>query len=117
MNNTAENNRLIAEFLGTDKAVLDGYDNETLIRHVKYHFDWNWLMGVIDKIETLEYKDKGKYRFCSYGYMFHFSAEKLDNSKSIPELNYYASVENKIRGAHKAVVEFIKWYNSSSDKA
>ena len=61
--NTTENNKLIAEFLGakqydeTDNFVYfdetnNIFSNDTIsIKDLKFHYDWNWLMEVVDKIE------------------------------------------------------------------
>ena len=53
INMEGRNNRLIAEFMGAEGHPLD---------QMKYHTSWDWLMPVIEKIETLGYNFEKNYQ-------------------------------------------------------
>jgi hypothetical protein len=115
---TVEGNVLIAGFMGyetdNDNGVLhfiipehpievhwmgnaDRYERDML----KYHQNWEWLMPVIDKIESLGSKvQTSTSPRCSRHYceirVFGFAHEWADT---------------KIEAAYNAIVKFIKWYN------
>lgn len=97
---TIDNNKLIAEFDGwtphpTLKEVYIKGDiimsiNPLAISRFNYDNDWNLLMPVVDKINRIvDIHDAGS-AFGSYGIGIRY---------------------NQIKPAHKAVVEFINWYN------
>ena len=111
-----ENNKIIAEFMGAyqDDKGYWGFTN-TKERHrwhtdrfldaTYYDTDWNWLMGVVGKIEE----------------MADWSLELLTTDKKeyqmlIPLSNTNIIVEMKIEAVYKACVEFIKWYNENGAK-
>jgi hypothetical protein len=137
-----ENNKLIARFMGyTDTSDefkikwLDVQDMERvnkagrkyipiLIKNkglvseqilfedsMQYHSSWNWLMLVIGKIQKL-YDSKDKFGalidittthieiICKD---FHYVDDKIENNW----------IPFDIERVYKAVIEFIKWYNSN----
>jgi hypothetical protein len=99
--NTTENNKLIAEFMGyetydhTDSIAIrlsngNEFNSEAIGHiHVKFHTSWDWLMPVVGEIDHLEYE-----------------SERLDKIEM-------AIKTRQINAVHKAVVEFIKWYNEN----
>lgn len=67
--------------------------------HLKFHLSWDWLILAIEEIESLGYD---------------FSIDNCyvriwDSGLSNFEMEF--SEPTKLMTAHKAVVEFIKWYN------
>ena len=66
--------------------------------NIEYQTNWNWIMMVIEKIETLEDSfvdiSKNYTRIMSFN---HYE-EWYDN-------------DSKRNTTYKAIVEFIKWYN------
>lgn len=102
-------NVLIAEFMGfviknfgaaflryTDYAHRnEEYYDWKLVRDLKYHSDWNWLMTVVEKIIYGEYPDLDESKYNHYSLAI------------MRELSYA-----KIEAVWKAVVEFIEWYNN-----
>ena len=103
-------NKIIAEFMGyikhtQTKAYLttDGYFHE---RDLKFHKDWNWLMEVVEKIESL-------------GYSVNISSSMVyingDNSRIVSSFNIGFKI-TKIEAVYNACVEFIKWYNENPAK-
>lgn len=104
--NTAENNKLIAEFLGgyqydnhDDFITFDEtnniFSNDTIsLKNLKFHTDWNWLMEVVEKIESLSHEQK----------VINWSRQ----NKNIFDLKL---TESKIEAVYNACVTFIEWYN------
>lgn len=115
-NSTTENNCLIAEFMG-----FDVYDDElfgntirvfsvktddtverALKRHhvnqLKYTSSWDWLMPVVKRIHNLQ----------PQAFEVDLSAGPLS---PLAELKIIDSIE----AVYKAVVEFIKWYNTQHE--
>jgi len=101
-------NKLIAEFLGYETYEMNGVlnveyseDNIRTIQDTHYHIDWNWLMQVVEKIESLGVVVEIRENVCYI--------ETTPN-------DYYSELETtKIQAVYKACVEFIKWYNEQPE--
>lgn len=113
MKNTEENkmigegNRLIADFMNQkfpdDYRIDSTYiDREYGNISCNYHSSWNWLMPVVEKIESLGGDVVIYYRSCSI----------MVKEKYYNDLSQSTSDFNKIYSTYKAVVKFIKWYSS-----
>jgi hypothetical protein len=97
-----ENNKLIAEFMGNIPIFENEYQMVTHnnmcygIDELKYDTDWNWLMPVVERIESLgivvEIRENVCYIETSLG-------------------NYSELEDTKLQATYKAVVKFINWYN------
>jgi hypothetical protein len=105
-----ENNKLIAEFMS-----IEYKDNYVVIRRdsfsganpsgkvwqeCKYHSDWNWLMPVVEKIDSL----------CSnrgFEISSRFVHIRVDNNLTISS----GVCSNRIEAVYNACVEFIERYN------
>ena len=111
---TIENNKIIAEFLSVkihpcetienfkflpieERGLYNGY----FIDELKYHEDWNWLMVVVEKIESLGYRIEIVKHICR---IYLSNKETIIISENTP----------KIEAVYNAVVEFIKWYNNQN---
>ena len=112
MENIIENNKLIAEFLGETKQPFEfsqfGYINslgewkDTFFdNQLKFHSDWNWLMEVVEKIESLGYRIEIVKHICR---IYLSNKETIIISENTP----------KIEAVYIACVEFIKWYNNQN---
>lgn len=120
-----ENNKLLAEFLGwlvmecyvtpTDEAItslkLNSEFKEIPPYTMKFHNDWNWLMLVVDKIESLglgqrNFTVKISYDVCSIDFT------SLHERRETP-LIFKRSTDqrNKIEAVYNACVEFVEWLN------
>lgn len=105
---TTENNKLIAEFIGC-KAIFKDKKEYQMVTHenmcyganeLQYHKDWNWLMEVVEKIESLDN---------------NFIIEGNKGFINIPQRKQVeVRKETKIEAVYNACVEFIKWYNKQS---
>jgi len=93
---TTEGNKIIAEFMGYEKVHEDLY----------YHSNWNLLMPVVEKIETLDYEFLVNSQQIGFGeYMF------------AGEFNWLVEINREeitlIQSIYDAVIQFIQWYNQN----
>tara|TARA_R110002020_G_scaffold154637_2_gene334701 strand:- start:627 stop:995 length:369 start_codon:yes stop_codon:yes gene_type:complete len=116
-----EDNKLIAEFMGygkDEKENIHWIDTEDAYgiasEDLKYHTDWNWLMPVVDKIETIH----GVYRRggLTNGGQMH----NAKDTKYIMEYGRYnrciahSYAQDRLSAEYNAIVEFIKFYNQNN---
>lgn len=134
--NTTENNKIIAEFMG----VLEWEENTFNINGsnyslggLKYHFDWNWLMEVVEKIETtlwditqtkpyIRRKEsfKGTTSLCGEFIIGYDNREEFKGWTSYIALGTLPSIvikdfdnrfKTKIEAYYNACLAFIQWHN------
>ena len=107
-------NKLIAEFMGIS---IDGefayiedegspLEEVMPINKLNYHTSWDWLMPVIEKIESL-------------GYTFEKNYQRVDKDwQSLivkgNDILYQEFNENSLQCSHYVVAEFIKHYNQNN---
>ena len=116
-----EQNKLIAEFMGyeTDNIEVTMPENfrevyrfesapsdffsSTLfkLQDCKFHSSWDWLMPVVEKIESL-----------GHGVTIYRKGCHINNEASFSVNGFKHS--SKIEQTYKAVVEFINWYNQQN---
>lgn len=103
-------NEIIAEFMGDkDKILCDPkwMKGDELV-YLRYHTSWDWLMPVVEKIESLQgrtailFSNTHKH-ICTISERDHTMLAQKDG-------------ETKIEAVYKAVFEFIKWYNENNPK-
>jgi len=116
-------NELIAEFMGLQSKNVPVYkyiDDPNPVRKevyligvkqysvdkLKYHTSWNWLMPVVEKIESL-------------GYRVLIVTDEVDiesNAKNSIQKSFgtYCPDGTKKGATYKAVVGFINWYNENN---
>jgi hypothetical protein len=129
MNNITENNKLIAEFMGfklqqdpTERwfgnyfaIPNDAWSNRLELLH--FDTDWNWLMEVVEKIESIKsydrdvfgtevkiYKDKCTIK------SGHYNTKGVVYSKE----QYFDGIrqeKSKKESTYTLCIDFIKWYN------
>lgn len=98
---TIEKNKLIAEFMGY--AIIDSHGNHKDDNY-KYHSSWDWLMMVVQKIESLGFDVNIKGISCS--------VNKLCETNTL--VNWVLGDRTKkIDLVYITVVEFIEWYNKN----
>jgi hypothetical protein len=100
MDSTHENNKLIAEFMGyANKRPL----TDSLLE--KLYNDWNSIMPVVDKIDSLELDGDT------------FAVDIYQTGAQIFQYGNYNTElltvdgANRMQATYKICVEFIKWYN------
>ena len=122
------NNKLIAEFMGGitssvpnlinlpqtrgDANIHSVKGSEVLpngtysvhrLNELKYHSSWDWLMPVVEKIESDERYDVD---------ILQYGTRITDNQKEIVNNIANISFDKKIDHTYQAVVEFINQYNN-----
>lgn len=100
-------NKLIAEFMS-----MEDYQEMGEYVTPNYHTSWDWLMPVVEKIESFQDGEDGDlmrghlYNFrIEQHFVYIFDAESMDD---IIEMNG----DSKIDATYNAVVEFINQYNN-----
>lgn len=85
---------------------VEGF-HQYLVDEIKYHSSWDWLMPVVEKIESMGHKTiiGGGDFWGNYCNILH-SNGSLDKAMG--------QGETKIEAVYKSIVEFILWYNSQS---
>lgn len=104
MKTIEEGNKLIAEFMGItpiveNNGVVYKDPNTGHIMLIRYHTSWDWLMPVVEKIESLGYGVTIYRKGCHINDIGLFGVNGFNH-------------KSKIEQTWLAVVEFIKWYNN-----
>ena len=105
-----ENNKLIADFMNSEAMFLNTAINPYGAYHrmksghqgyepLKYHKEWNWLMPVVEKIETMDYGIK----MCRKVVEIYIDSTKENIIKTKESC--------RIDSLYEAIIEFIKYYN------
>lgn len=110
-----DGNKLIAEFMGFEfvanqsrymLTISDFLENE-LASTYKFKISWDWLMPVVDKIESLNEVCDFNINYCSvYGH--EVSVSNLYKNTFNP---YSVKDETKIEAVYNACLKFIQYYN------
>jgi len=97
-----EDNRLIAEFLGSrvtvDTYFINGMYMSIDDSELKFHSDWNWLMEIIEKIKVINQTAVGEFK----DKLLHYQR----NNKTIFDLSILECKEV----VFDLGLEFSKWY-------
>lgn len=124
-----ENNVLLADFLEFQKTDLGWFDSEGVLSEIEqdncfdslyFDTDWNWLMAVVLKIESLKY-------FFNSGPFIDDSTQELTGEYwcAINQLSSNLKPENfidvcgcdsKLKATYKACIEFVKWFNQQNNE-
>lgn len=101
-----ENNKIIADFMGYKIESNEVFPLLYLIHadwfaveELKFHSDWNWLMEVVENIE-------------SNGFNFEIKKNWARISRKGENIILrWEEDRSKIEAVYNACIEFIKWYN------
>jgi hypothetical protein len=126
---TTENNKLIAEFMGIKELITESQflamehkaHNPTIIEYLKYNTDWNGLMEVVEKIESIkpfQLMDRNWIGFDvkiykTFNTQTHYCTIKYLKEQGDMTISNGFSKQSKIEAVYNACVEFIKWYNEN----
>jgi len=77
------------------------------VSELKYHASWDWLMPVVDKIESIHEESNGvKY--------FLYDIDITQHSCRIDSIGIHmGGFNSKIEATYAAVLAFIEWYNEN----
>ena len=81
---------------------------------LRYYNEWNWIMPVVEKIESIKDKHHGYFGVYINSNSCTIQGTNLRTDiKQDPPI-YYSNfvLEDKLKSTYKAVIEFIKWYNN-----
>lgn len=126
------NNRLIGEFMGADfkeskgcftgisyfldytKCELkpDDREDQVWIHHIFYHTSWDWLMPVVEKIESMS-TERQWFTVLIQGKICSISRNWIGLHGSSSSTIGFESTGIKIENTHKAIIEFIHWHNAN----
>lgn len=123
-----EGNKLIAEFMGYHfKKNIERYAGTFYYKGKKrfvqpeslqYHSSWDWLMPVVEKIESIVDSYHGHFgvHISSNNCTIQATNFRSDKIKEPPMFfaDHYGAT--KIEATWLAVVFFIKWYNTHNEK-
>jgi hypothetical protein len=109
-------NELIAEFMGVSRHRTEPhlfwcqpYNCFTSLDNLAYHSSWDWLMPVVERIAK-----------AGYDVELYASGLNENHECHIHDTgNSYACIEDSysmLNATYKAVVEFIKWYNTKQQE-
>lgn len=114
--NTTENNIKIVEFMGIRPYKLEAfYDNVTTatnyIENPCFHNSWDWIMPVVERIETLETKDGRTFTID----MHRDSVLIFEYGTYINEI-VFTEGKGRLENLYNACVEFIEWWNKQPEQ-
>jgi hypothetical protein len=107
-----EGNKLIAEFMECEEKgyyrwirmpypQAGKWVNE---RHLEYHTSWDWLMPVVEKIESLAAFNVIIFKRC---------CDVQDDNSVGDHIIEVTAAPSKIEAVYDAVLQFIQWYNQN----
>jgi hypothetical protein len=128
-------NNIVVEYLGlvNGRPVEDAWAKA--VQYLNYENDWNQLIPIVEKIESLELEDLF-YQWEDNGYdrepctrsNFEGISVEIENNRCmiyvhlaldpihiINKGSYNNPFQTKIEAVYAAVVEFIKWYNEMKE--
>lgn len=124
---TIEGNKLIGEFMGYTYGNISGWVHGSRIgfykkddtgnivefyneNNLKYNSSWDWLMPVVEKINTVCIERGGE--LSNHSRDQEELSDPLDNPKHWKSWSYhYIHLSTKRESVWNDVVEFIEWYN------
>lgn len=88
-------------------------EKQRFYKQAKYHTDWNWLMGVVEKIEKqcFKFTIEGDY-FMGRHNIIKVTGVGMGDFSCIVESK---DVKTKLELTYEAVIQFIHHYNNQSN--
>lgn len=127
-----ENNKIIVEFLGWEKIYPEGYVEYILPKSLadpiykldsrfilEFDTDWNWLMEVVEKIESIKEPYHGRFGVYISSNSCTIQSTNFRPDKPIPNPpHYYDNVvlNSKMESTYNAVIRFINFYNKQKEE-
>ena len=81
----------------------------------EFHSDWNWLMAVVEKIESIKDPHHGYFGVYISSNSCTIQGTRFRSDKMEDPPIYFNDIvlSNKIENTYTAVITFIKWYNEN----
>ena len=132
-----ENNIIIAKFMGKDLPYLNnkgnweyfvkdaGLINSPNIKDINkflnfnYNSDWNWLMEVVEEIESIKDSYHGRFGVYISANSCTIQSTNFRPDKPIPNPpHYYDNIvlNTKIESTYYSVLNFINFYNKQKEE-
>lgn len=116
-----KNNKLIAEFMNDEAMLLKTAVNPNGVYHrmksghqgyepLKYYESWDWVMPVVDKIDSMDYIVEICNKQCRI-YDFKNPLVQWKRNRLFPNVG-----ETNLEATYKTIIEFIKYYNNGERK-
>lgn len=114
-----EGNKLLAEFWKNTETkhpyfgwFLTNYPKDS---ELLFNSDWNWLMPVVEKIESIEDEKTGNaFQVVIYEEEVNIWDKRITPWKEV--VNISADGNSKLQNTWKACIEFAKYYNSNKQE-
>lgn len=125
---TEEGNKLIAIFMGGRYVYKENVGTQVynkqdrhriyglkqintyhMVRNLEYHSSWDWLMPVVEEIESLGWTVVIEKGLC------HIFSDKTPYIDDEFANKSNGNITPKIELAYKTAVEFITWYNKNTN--
>ena len=105
-------NKLIASFMDIDDSIPHDHQGMYL-----YHSSWDWLMPVVEKIESLGYiiKYLSTPTLSNRWYIYNMEVKKSYYDSVVKVESNYQNNESKLNTYYKGCIEFIKYYNKLNE--
>lgn len=116
MLNLYKNTELLIDFIGVE-ALKDLLSNNgktkinidiDIVEQCKFHNDWNWIMRVVEEIESLYYPDAGNFYLKMTSDSVQIMADGC-NAELFSEWKFLYS-KDKIYSVYSAIIQFVKWH-------
>ena len=89
------------------------------VRDLIFHSDWNWLMEVVEKIESIKDSHHGRFGIYISSNSCVIQSTNFRSDKPIPNPSYYYDdviLNSKLESTYNAVVRFINFYNKQKEE-
>ena len=110
------NHELTEKIFGRPKHWLIPHFGYFDTEYLKYHYSWDWLIPVVEKIESIEKprKDNPSYNYTPFR-VDQINRNMVEILEDGEISRSFVGEENltKIQALYKAIVNFIHWYNEN----
>ena len=125
--NQMKSNKAIVKFMGAKVSfvmshtpIATFYDGKQyFVRNLKYHKNWEWLMKVVDKVETLT---NGHCLNGTGTIPLKVDIIRQEDDSYLCRIvfnqssKFISTSENRIDAVYESIVDFSKWYIETKNK-
>ena len=81
------------------------------LENMQFHSSWDWLMSVVEKIETMGFQVDTLSRLLPLSMTEKDHNCFIWNDEHTYKVCETSSIESKLKATYEAIIEFINWYN------